>query len=463
MVSGAKIPAGTQIVSQFTGQPGGVWLYSLYVPGGIIQTAEAMTESYGVLTVGSVSGVVADGEQVTGAGILPDTAIQSNVSGSGAGSQWIVNFAQTVTSENMTMTGAPLSVLYTAITGATTNSGYFSIQQNGYFNWNTASLTCAWGTAAAALDLTKKTGAWLQTPGENITSEAAFMSMVEGEDPHFGSFQATWPQLAELDPQAQAALAEWAQSTNGQFQFLNDTSTAPPAGTSTATIDPAGTYSGAGASAPTPAAPGTYIPNAGATSPAAEITDPVGYYSLAGASAPTQAQPGYFVGTTGASTETPAAAGTYIPVTGATSPTAEVMDPAGYYSPAGASAPIIDPAGYYSGAGASVPTPVAAGWYIPVTGATSAAATTVWRARARRLKRSRATMSRHLARAVRRRTALAITPRCRARRRRSRRQRRRYRARWRGRRLRLGSLIGRFLRSLLPIQIRTLQILLRSS
>ena len=51
------------------------------MPAGQI-SSEAMTESYGVLTVGSVSsGTVADGQQVTGAGILPDTAIESNLSG----------------------------------------------------------------------------------------------------------------------------------------------------------------------------------------------------------------------------------------------------------------------------------------------------------------------------------------------------------------------------------------------
>ena len=33
LISGAGIPAGTQINSQFTGAPGGVGLYSLYVPG----------------------------------------------------------------------------------------------------------------------------------------------------------------------------------------------------------------------------------------------------------------------------------------------------------------------------------------------------------------------------------------------------------------------------------------------
>ena len=379
LVSGFKVPAGTQINSQFTGTPGGVGLYSLYVPGGIIPS-EALTESYGVLTIGSVvSGTVADGEQVTetSGNVLPNTAIESNLSGSEAGGQWVVDFAQTVAAEDMTMTGAPLSVLYTAVTGATKNSGYFSIQQNGYFNWDTASLTYASGTAAAALGLTKAAGALLDTPGGNITSEAAFMSMIEAEEPDFGSFQGTWPQLAEEDPQAQAALAAWAASTDGQFQFLTDTSTGPPAGTSAPTLDPPGTWSGAGASLPTLAAPGTYIPNAGATSIAAQMTDPVGYYSLAGGSAPTPAQPGYYVGTTGASIETPAAAGYYIAVTGATSALAEVIDPAGYYSPVGASAPIIDPAGFYSGAGASAFTPAPAGYYIPFAGATSASQATI--------------------------------------------------------------------------------------
>ena len=335
-----------------------------------------MTESYGVLTVGSVvSRAVADGELVTdtSGNVLPDTAIQSNLSGgAGAGSQWIVNFAQAVESENMTMTRAPLSVLYTAITGATNNSGYFSIQQNGYFNWNTASLTYASGAVAAALDLTKKTGAWLQTPGENIASEAAFMSMVEAEDPNFGSFQTTWPQLAELDPEALAALAEWAAFTNGQFQFLNDTSTAPPAGSSAPTIDPPGTWSGPGASLPTPAAPGTYIPITGATSAMAQIPDSIGTFSGPGASMYTYAQPGYYVGITRASTETPAAAGTYILFTGATSASQATVDPVGTFSGPGASAYTLAQPGYYVGTtGASTETPAAAGTYTPVTGATS--------------------------------------------------------------------------------------------
>jgi hypothetical protein len=139
---------------------------------------------------------------------------------------------------------------------------------------------------------------------------------------------------AKEDPEYGGGLAAWAQSTDGLYSLLSQTSTTPPAGSSTPTTVPAGTYSGPGASAPTPATPGTYIPGTAATSAAAEIvdpagtysgagasaatTDPAGAYSGAGASAPTLAQPGYYVATAGASSETPDDPGYYTPYSGAT-------------------------------------------------------------------------------------------------------------------------------------------------
>ncbi len=228
LISGLKVPAGTQINSQLSGTPGGVGLYSLYVPAGTIGS-ESMTESYGVLTIGSVSsGTVADGEQVTDASgqVIPDTAIESNLSGSGAGSTWLVNNALTVSSENMTMTGVPLSVVYTAITGDTANRGYFSIQQNGDFNFDSTSLTYAIGSAAEALGLTQAAGAWLAPLGVGITSASAFLNnLIQTEDGQFGSFQSTWQQLALESPQQTAALQAWAQSTDGQYQFLQNSTT----------------------------------------------------------------------------------------------------------------------------------------------------------------------------------------------------------------------------------------------
>ena len=70
--------------------------------------------------------------------------------------------------------------------------------------------------------------------------------------------------------------------------------------------------------AETPAAAGTYIPLTGQTSAAAEMVDQPGWYSLAGASAPTEAQVGYYVPNAGASSETKDSPGYYTPNPGAT-------------------------------------------------------------------------------------------------------------------------------------------------
>ena len=92
----------------------------------------------------------------------------------------------------------------------------------------------------------------------------------------------------------------------------------------------------------------------------------------------------------GVSAPTLAAAGVYIPIAGASSAAAEIVDPEGATA-AAVSAAMTDRAGTDGGAGASAPTLAAAGAYIPITEATSAAeivdpegAPTVWRARARR-------------------------------------------------------------------------------
>ena len=81
-------------LTQLSGTPGGAGEYSFFQGTGNVSTPETMTETYGVLTVGAVnSGTVAVGQEVTGAGVLPLTAIDGNLSGSGPGSTWIVNNA----------------------------------------------------------------------------------------------------------------------------------------------------------------------------------------------------------------------------------------------------------------------------------------------------------------------------------------------------------------------------------
>src|SRR5580658_147736 len=237
IITGRGIPAGAQITSQVSGTPNGAGVYSLYVPEGHISTG-TLTETYGVLKVGSASsGTVAIGQQVTGAGVLPLTAIESNL----GGGAWLVNYAQTVGSENMTMTGAPLSVVYTPVTGDTKNSGSFSIQQNGDFLYSSSSETYASGKAAKSLRLTKDTGASRFSPGEIVApngcptgnsdciSVAAFMNNLLTENDRFSSFQTTWDPPNYIPPGEEAVLEAWAQSEGGEYTYLEDYSdTTPP-------------------------------------------------------------------------------------------------------------------------------------------------------------------------------------------------------------------------------------------
>ena len=170
------------------------------------------------------------------------------------------------------------------------------------------------GTAAAALGLTQASGAIDSSPGGQHPTTAQFMNnIVQNETNQFGSFQSQrFPSLRRLWRLGLSRL-----TVIGSYP----TSTANhPAGRIERTDHRSGRAHTVrpGASAPTPAAPGTIYRSPGRPLLAAEITDPAGSYSLAGASAPTLAQPGYYVPTPGASFETPDDPGYYTPYAGAT-------------------------------------------------------------------------------------------------------------------------------------------------
>ena len=158
-----------QIVGQLNGTPGGAGEYDFFAGSGAVAKAEPMTETYGLLTVGSVtSGNVALGERITGEGVPPLTAIDTNVSGSGAGSQWIVNNAVNLTG-NVTMTAPTFTVeAQSSFVGATETNAYFEIQPNGVFGFdnNPSSLSyMSPSEAATELGLTQASGAIDSSPG----------------------------------------------------------------------------------------------------------------------------------------------------------------------------------------------------------------------------------------------------------------------------------------------------------
>jgi hypothetical protein len=246
IINGHGVPPGAQISAQLSGTPGGAGVYSLFLHGlskvDVPTPTESMTETYGVLTVGSVSsGTVKAGQEVTGSGILPYTAIEDNLSGSGAGSTWVVNKTQTAAAEDLTMDGAPLYVQYTSITGTTQNSGYLLLQQSQNFNYATSSLTYMSGSAANDLGMTPKSGAYLSSPGlvilpgseaycppASCTTAAAFMSELAAEDPDWSTFQNMYLLASIIPPGTPPALEAWAESTDGQYSYLEGSSQSTP-------------------------------------------------------------------------------------------------------------------------------------------------------------------------------------------------------------------------------------------
>jgi hypothetical protein len=247
-ISGPGIPAGAQITSQINGTPNGVGTYGLFVREGVV-SSEPMTESYGVLTVGSVSsGTVAVGQQVTNGSrgsknnILAHTAIEDNLGGgNGAGSTWVVDLSQSVSAENVKMTGAPLAVAYRPVTGATVDgvtekTGYLLIQQWPTFNFTSSTLTYAGGSLALSLGLAEGSqgpdgtqDAFLSSPGQVVTSASEWMTnFVDTEDADWATFQTTYSPKAATPPGEQEGLEQWAQSTDGQYDYLKGYSANTP-------------------------------------------------------------------------------------------------------------------------------------------------------------------------------------------------------------------------------------------
>jgi hypothetical protein len=264
------------------------------------------TVDWGVMTVGDVtSGAVAVGQQVQGNGIPPLTAVVSNISGSGKGSQWLVSKAPAQTFQgDINTTAVPFTVEAQSATdsnGNLTNS-FFEIQPSPYFGYGfrPSTLSFARGTAALDLGLTGP-GAVDASPGGIKESIDAMMNNLLYTD--FGQYQAN--NRGRYTQQ----LTDWQTTPKGLGHlFIPNNVTTQPAGASAPITDPAGTWSPAGASAPILDKPGTWS-GPGATAPIlaqATTSTFVGeYVPLAGSSAPTLCDPGYYCPRDGMTTELP--------------------------------------------------------------------------------------------------------------------------------------------------------------
>jgi hypothetical protein len=115
-------PSSCKVVSQLDGVTGGKGDYIIYYETGEPQSQpnQATTETWGLLTVGNVISGTVGPSRVTGSGVAPDTGIISNLTGSGAGSTWVVNNAQSISGVRLTQTGFLSTVTDNAPAGGVT-------------------------------------------------------------------------------------------------------------------------------------------------------------------------------------------------------------------------------------------------------------------------------------------------------------------------------------------------------
>lgn len=197
VLGGSGIVANTNITGQLSGTPGGPGNYAVNTPQTV--ASEAMTTTCGLLTVSAVAGgALAVGQTIGGSGVLPATQVSQLGSVVGGTGTFFVNLSQTVGSEPLTGSATAVTVTYDSI------SGGFIVTSGISGAASTASF--ALGTAAALLFLTQATGAVLsqggvpQTPAafmtQLVTVNQAWANWMTHADPDVGSGNALKQQFA---------------------------------------------------------------------------------------------------------------------------------------------------------------------------------------------------------------------------------------------------------------------------
>lgn len=209
-----------EIINSHTPQPGDVGYFSTanrigQSPG--YPAPEAMTESYGVLTVNNVtSGSIHPGEQLIGTNgtTLPlDTAIIAPYGTSG--NEWLVNNAVDI-SGDFKVIAPNLTTQNNFFTGATANNDFIEIQPNLAFGYdaNPSTLGYATGSAADLLGLSQARGAIDSSPGGQHESVNTLMNGYVSALDNTG-MPTNFTQVQTNDPRLAPAIQAWVAATPG--------------------------------------------------------------------------------------------------------------------------------------------------------------------------------------------------------------------------------------------------------
>jgi hypothetical protein len=165
-ITGGAILAGTTIQGQLSGTAGGIGTYA--VNQSQIVASLSITGSYGLLTVGgTVGGLWAVGQTVSGGTTSAGTIITQLGTGTGGAGTYYVNNSQTVASAALSGNPTPALVTFDSVSSA------FVITSG--IGGAASSIAFATGTTAAGLALTSATGAVISQGSAPLTP-AAFMT-----------------------------------------------------------------------------------------------------------------------------------------------------------------------------------------------------------------------------------------------------------------------------------------------
>ena len=208
-LGGAGVTASTLITGQLSGTPGGVGTYAVSIAQTV--ASEAMTETYGLLTVTVLaSGNLAVGQTVAGTGVSAGTVITQLGTGVGGTGTYYVNISQTALSQALAGSGTAVAVTYDSI------SGGFIVTSG--ITGPASTIGFATGTAAAALLLTSATGA-VTSQGASPSSPAAYMNALVTTNQGWANFMTHFdPDWGSGNAQKQA-FAAWKNTALGGNRF----------------------------------------------------------------------------------------------------------------------------------------------------------------------------------------------------------------------------------------------------
>lgn len=221
IITGTGITAGTRITSQLTGAAGGVGTYAFTSAAAQTVASEAITGTYGLMTVTAVaSGTIAVGQTVSGGTTTAGTLITGLGTGTGLVGTYYVTPSQTVASAALTCSSTALTVTFDSVSG-----GF--VVQSGVIG-AASSVAFATGTLAASLLMTSATGAIISLGAEAATPATFMNNVVIGITQNWATF------LLNNDPDfgvgntQKLAFAAWTNSQNNRYAFIcADTDVSP--------------------------------------------------------------------------------------------------------------------------------------------------------------------------------------------------------------------------------------------